>query len=304
MGTLSASDNTSNIKLNDLLDGAIDLHIHSGPDCVDRWGDTIDIARLAVEMGMRGVVFKDHFRPTTHKAVLTKKAVPDLEIFSLHACNHPCGGLSYRCVMMSIEEGVKVIQMPTMDSTHQHSRATQGHLFTHFLFDSKVEPISLYNEGSQDFTDDLLRILEAVKKYDLVLSNGHISPEETIDLFRKAISMGIKPERCMVEHPNSNPAFTMDHMKAIADMGAYLNISYNACNPLFAGRHPKEGSDIVKAVGAEQCTIITDGGQHTSPGPAEGMRVFCNMLMFLGVSREEIDIMIKSNPAKILGLEE
>ncbi len=105
-----------------------------------------------------------------------------------------------------------------------------------------------------------------------------------------------------VEHPNSNPSFTMEHMKAIGDMGAFLNISYNAINPLFAGRHPKEGADIVKEVGAEHCTVITDGGQHTSPGPAEGMRVFCNMLMHLGVKRKEIDLMIKTNPAIILGL--
>ncbi|MBT5946143.1 MAG: hypothetical protein HOG94_00600, partial [Nitrospinaceae bacterium] len=281
-----AAEVRSNMKLNNLLDGAIDVHIHSGPDSVERWGDTIDIARLAIEMGMRGVVFKDHFRPTTHKALLTSKAVPGLEIFSLHACNHPCGGLSYRCVMMSIGEGAKVIQMPTLDSVHQHARETQGHLFTHFLFGTEVEPISLYNPGTQDFTDDLQKILDAVKKYDLVLSNGHISPVETIDLFEKAIAMGIKPERCMVEHPNSDPAYKMDHMKAIAALGAYLNISYNAINPMFAGRHPKEGADIVKEVGAKQCTIITDGGQHTSPGPAEGMRVFCNMFMQLGVSRD------------------
>ncbi len=297
------AETRSNIKLNNLLDGSIDVHIHSGPDSVERWGDTIDIARLAVEMGMRGVVFKDRFRPTTHKAILTKKTVPELEIFSLHACNHPCGGLSYRCVMMSIGEGVKVSQMPTLDSVHQHSKPTQGHLFTHFLFGTEVEPISLYNPGTKEFTDDLQKILEAVVKYDLVLSNGHISPEETIDLFRKAMAMGVKPERCMVEHPNSNPSFTMDHMKAIGDMGAFLNISYNAINPMFAGRHPKEGADIVKEVGAERCTVITDGGQHTSPGPAEGMRVFCNMLMQLGVERKEIDLMIKTNPAKILGLD-
>ena len=293
----------SNMKLNDLVEGAIDVHIHSGPDSVARWGDTIDIARLAVEMGMRGVVFKDHFRPTTHKAILTKKAVPDLEIFSLHACNHPNGGLSYRCVMMSIGEGLKVVQMPTLDSEHQFSKSKQGHLFTHFQFGEKVEPISLYNPGTKEYTDDLNKILEAVKKYDLVLSNGHISPEETIELFEKAIAMGIKPERCMVEHPNGNRSFTMDHMKAIGALGAFQNISYNACNPLFAGQHPQDGADIVKQVGAEQCTIITDGGQHTSPGPAEGMRVFCNMLMHCGVTREEIDLMIKVNPAKILGLD-
>ena len=60
-------------KKNVDITGSCDLHIHSGPDCVERWGDTIDIARVAVEMGMRAIVFKDHFRPTTHKAILSGK---------------------------------------------------------------------------------------------------------------------------------------------------------------------------------------------------------------------------------------
>lgn len=290
------------IKLNDLLEGAIDLHIHSGPDCVERWGDSIDIARLAVEMGMRGVVFKDHFRPTTHKALLTKKVVPDLEIFSVHACNQPNGGFSLRAVMMSVGEGVKVIMMPTNDSLHQASKPKRGHLFAHFLFGDELEPISIYNPGTEEICDELRKILEVVAKYDLVLSNGHLSPEETIHLFREAQALGVKPERCMVEHPNGNPFFTMDHMKRIADMGAFLSISYNACNPLFVGATPKDSAEIVKTIGAEHCTVITDGGQHTSPGPAEGMRVFCNMLMFYGVDRKDIDTMIKVNPAKVLGL--
>ncbi|MEK6709611.1 MAG: DUF6282 family protein [Nitrospinota bacterium] len=304
METLPAFVHSSTMKRNDLLEGAIDLHIHSGPDCVERWGDTIDIARLAVEMGMRGIVFKDHFRPTTHKTLLTRRAVPGIELFALHACNHPCGGLNYRCVMMSIEEGVTVIQMPTMDSVFQHSKP-RGHLFTHFLFGTEgYEPIGIYNPGTRELKDDLLRIIGAVRKYDLVLSNGHLSADETIDLFQKAIAMGVKPERCMVEHPNGSPeSFIMDKMKIMADMGVYLNISFNAVNPLFGARHPKEAADIIRTIGAEHCTLITDGGNHLAPPPADGMRVFANMLMHLGIPRKDIDLMIKTNPAKVLGLD-
>ncbi len=47
MGSES-TETRSNMKLDDLVEGAIDVHIHSGPDSVERWGDTIDIARLAL----------------------------------------------------------------------------------------------------------------------------------------------------------------------------------------------------------------------------------------------------------------
>ena len=288
-------------KKNVDITGSCDLHIHSGPDCVERWGDTIDIARVAVEMGMRAIVFKDHFRPTTHKAILTNRAVPDIDCFSLHACNHPQGGINYRCVMMSVEEGVKVIQMPTMDSLHQHSKPKQGHLFTHFKFGQKVEPISIYNPGTKQLTDDLHKIIEAVIKNDLILSNGHLSPEETFNLF-KAAKKKSKKVKLMVEHPNGNAAFTHDWVKKIAAQGALHNISYNACNPLFAGKHPREAAAMIKAVGPQHCTLITDGGNHTSPPPAIGMEVFANMMNFCGISKKDIDTMIKKNPAKILGL--
>jgi len=42
------------MRLDNLVEGSIDVHIHSGPDSVARWGDTIDIARLAVEAAVRG----------------------------------------------------------------------------------------------------------------------------------------------------------------------------------------------------------------------------------------------------------
>ena len=124
---------------------------------------------------------------------------------------------------MAVEEGVKVIQMPTMDSLHQHSKPKQGHLFTHFKFGQKVEPISIYNPGTKQLTDDLHKIIEAVIKNDLILSNGHLSPEETFNLF-KAAKRKSKEAKLMVEHPNGNAAFTHDWVKKIAAQGALHNI--------------------------------------------------------------------------------
>jgi hypothetical protein len=46
------------------LNGVIDLHAHSGPDGVPRAIDADDLARLAKERGMRGLVLKNHWEPT------------------------------------------------------------------------------------------------------------------------------------------------------------------------------------------------------------------------------------------------
>jgi predicted metal-dependent phosphotriesterase family hydrolase len=39
------------------------------------------------------------------------------------------------------------------------------------------------------------------------------------------------------------------------------------------------------------------------PSPAEGLRMFILSLMNQGITREEIDIMVRKNPAKLLGLD-
>jgi len=50
------------------LSGVIDIHAHTDPDSLPRSVDAIDLARLAKERGMRGIVLKNHYEPTTAQA--------------------------------------------------------------------------------------------------------------------------------------------------------------------------------------------------------------------------------------------
>ena len=49
--------------------------------------------------------------------------------------------------------------------------------------------------------------------------------------------------------------------------------------------------------------IATDFGQAYNPHPIDGMRQFIKVLLALGVSHSEIDVMARRNPAKLLNLE-
>jgi hypothetical protein len=50
------------------LSGVIDLHAHCAPDTSARSIDAIDLAKLARERGMRGIVLKNHQDPTASLA--------------------------------------------------------------------------------------------------------------------------------------------------------------------------------------------------------------------------------------------
>jgi hypothetical protein len=60
--------------------------------------------------------------------------------------------------------------------------------------------------------------------------------------------------------------------------------------------------DIIKAVGAEQCILSTDLGQTWNPLPVEGLRMFVVTLLKYGITEDEINLMTKIDPGKLLGL--
>src|SRR6185503_12059075 len=101
------------------LRGVIDIHVHSDPDSVARSIDAVDLARMAKERGMRGLVLKSHWEPTASMAYLVRKAVPGIEVFGEIDLNQAVGGVNATAVgrMASIKGGWgRVVWMPTFDA--------------------------------------------------------------------------------------------------------------------------------------------------------------------------------------------
>src|SRR5437660_12548060 len=73
------------------LDGVVDIHAHCDPDSMPRSIDAIDLAKLAHDRGMRGLVLKNHYEPTASLAYITRKVVPGIELFGGIALNRTVG---------------------------------------------------------------------------------------------------------------------------------------------------------------------------------------------------------------------
>ena len=76
------------------LDGVIDIHAHTGPDSTARSIDAIDLAKLAKQRGMRGLVLKNHYESTAALAYVVRKEVPGIEIFGGIDLNRSVGGIN------------------------------------------------------------------------------------------------------------------------------------------------------------------------------------------------------------------
>jgi len=104
------------------LNGVIDFHVHSNPDSDQRSIDAIDLAQLAKQRGMRGLVLKNHYESTAALAYVVRKIVPGIEIFGGIDLNLTVGGMNPAAVerMTMVTGGWgRVVWMATNDNESQ-----------------------------------------------------------------------------------------------------------------------------------------------------------------------------------------
>lgn len=287
------------------LEDAIDMHVHIGPDDSPRYYDCIDLAKDASEHKMKAVVIKDHLAPSAAKAVLANHVSPSTLIFGGISLNETVGGLNPRSVISAIRTGAKVVWMPTVDAAYCVSKGKSGHWIREYIhkksFGYEVTGISLLT-GSGVLSPEATAVLEICFREDVVLSTGHVGPEECIALAEKADQLGY--QKLVVCHPNAwLEDFDMGILEKLAARGAFLELTFGACSPLHGRLDPHVIADIVQKVGADRCILSTDYGQVECAAPPEGLRIYCEVLSKCGLSDQELFTMVRNNPATLLGLE-
>lgn len=288
-----------------ILQGAVDIHVHVGPDYMPRYADAITLAEEAAACGMRALVLKCHLTNTVAAAHAACLAVPEVKSIGSITLNGTVGGLSPRSVITSIKSGAKVVWLPTVDAKYGFDKAKEGHWIKHYVHSSSfgypTEQLTITDENGV-LKPEVIEIIKICKEYNAVLCSGHISPKECLALAHKAKEMDY--HKVEITHANAwIEDFTMDIMQELTDNGAVLSLSYGACSPHNGRQDPEEIVNIIKTIGAEHCIMMTDYGQVNSPSPAQGLRVYYYLMKKLGVTVQELDLMIRQNPAKLLDLD-
>jgi hypothetical protein len=97
-----------------LLEGAVDLHVHGGPDLVPRRYTDLELAARARDAGMRAIVLKSHVESTVGRAA-SVAAATGLEVHGGLVLNaFASGGVDPEAVELSLQLGARVIWMPTV----------------------------------------------------------------------------------------------------------------------------------------------------------------------------------------------
>jgi hypothetical protein len=277
------------------LAGVIDFHCHAGPDISNRSISDLDLARLAKKEGMRGIVLKNHYTMTADRAQTAMKEVGGVEVFGGIALNRSVGGLNAEAVRrMAAMEGHrgKVVWLPTVDAENSFEHGPGARKFVRVVKDGKPVP-------------EIYEVLAVIAQNDLILETGHSTPAESLILIPVAKQAGVK--KIIVTHAQLLGA-TVEQMKQMANLGAYIEFCWQS---YLAKKGDKNEGDqkaiaecvkAIQSIGAEHCIIDSDLGQPGNPLHPYGMRAFILSLKANGMSEQDIDLIARKNPAKLLGL--
>lgn len=273
------------------LDGAIDIHMHCGPDVLPRSVDAIDLARLAKAEGMRAIVLKNHYVPTANDAYLTRKVVPGIEVFGGIDLNLTVGGINPAAVenMAHIAGGYgRMVWMTSFDSRAQVESEKKQRPYVPVTKNGELLP-------------EVKQVIAIVAKYNLVLETGHNYPDEILAMIREANRAGVK--HIVVTHAMIAPIhMNIAQMKEAASLGAYIEFVYNGLIGPYKEFSFDDYAKAIHAIGAEHAILASDLGQVVNPVHTEGLKLYYAGLLQAGVTQAEIDTMTRVNPAKVLDL--
>ena len=283
-----------------LLQGVCDIHLHCRPDSRERSVDEYGFMQDAVRAGYRAVMFKSNDFSCHDRAYIIRQALPEAECFGSFCMNRVHGDkVNVFAARKAVETSgglCRCIWMPTLDAAYQYQ--SEGR---------KEKGIPVL-DGNGQVLPEVAKVMEICAEADIIFATGHSSPEESITLVRKAHEIGVK--RIVVTHANSSIwTMTQDQVRRCIDLGAYMEYCYLPClwgegtkMPQYKRQTIKEFASFVR-IDPTRSFISTDLGQAVMPHPIEGMRDCILKLQAEGIPQSDIDLMVRHNPAMLIGLD-
>jgi|Deesub1362A_J573_1020465.scaffolds.fasta_scaffold00472_5 hypothetical protein len=283
---------------NNLLEGAIDHHIHSYPDFVYRTQDMFEIALDAAKAKMRAVCFKDHYNLTANCAYLVQRYID--ELVDKEELDHRIevyGGIGLN---FSIDPEIvkKAVEYPNMKMVWFPTFNSAGYL----RGAGKSGGLPLI-DSNDNVLPEVEQIMEIAAKNKIGIGFGHTDFKELRPLAEKAEEIGV---RAVLDHPLLElNKLTLDEIRELSTFKTtYVGVY---CQPMIPSLYqpvadPSETIKVIEEIGSDKCIIASDFGQVLHIDTIDGIRIFIRALLGFGISEKEIETMIKYNPAKLLYL--
>lgn len=280
-----------------LLADAVDVHVHTAPDLVDRFETDVELAREAVDAGMGGIVVKSHVVPTVGRVDLVNEAVGTDILAGGIALNGSVGGLNPDAAEVALDLGAAIVWLPTAWSANHASRARAAGVeqFVGQRVPGPDEELSVLDEAGE-LTPPTRQIIDLVAEHDAVLGTGHLAPPAIEAVVSACADAGVD---VLVNHPCFRVVdLSMDRMDRLADMGAVMEFCAYSVQST-DGHSVQRVADAVDRVGPDHALLATDFGQAENP-PVPGLARFGTALVDAGLDRSTVRTMVAETPTRLL----
>jgi len=282
----------------DLIDGAVDMHVHTAPDLVERYESDLALASDVRDAGMAGTVVKSHVVPTAGRTAIANEAMGDELLYGGVALNGSVGGINVDAVRVALDLGAELVWLPTAWSGNHASQARDAGE-TEFVgqrLPAADEELSVLTDGA--LREDVSEIVRLVGEADAVLGTGHLGVEEIEAVVAACADADAS---CLVNHPFFRIVdLPVETQVRLAEDGAVMEYCGYAVEST-PGHSVDRVARAVDRVGPENAVIATDFGQATNP-PVEGLARYAGALVEAGLSEAEVRTLVSETPKRLLGI--
>ena len=292
----------------ELVRGAYDLHVHLGPDAVERSAYDFETARRFAEVGMAGMVLKSHYVPTAERAAVARRLVPAVDTRGSITLNATVGGLNPLAIEIAAREGAAVVWLPTVDAENETAgrvdlpenanvpvwAALQQDLRRRGFATPPVPVV----DGAGRIVPALGEVLRLVAEHDLVLATSHLNRDEIFTVVDAAIEAGVT--KLIITHPEfPSQNLPAEDQAALAARGALLERCFTTPNTRKVAWEVMLRN--IRHCGVQASFLASDLGQKNAAPVEYGLAHFADRLLAEGFSETEIRTMAVDNTRRLLG---
>lgn len=292
----------------EILRGACDMHVHSGPALVARGVDHVEAVRACAEAGMRALVIKDQHVPSGNICQLLQKYfVNENENFNVYGgliLGNTQGGINPAIVEAAIGYDTKIVWMPVLSAAyHKERTALMSAAATSTLpkpkFPLKFNPPQTILDSCGKLLPAVCDIVKLIADADIVLATGHLNPKTEIPLLLdEAVKQGVK--KVVITHPEFFKDHTVEEQRAYSDAGFFVE---HILATIYSKKQTYDDLYTLITEGGDNVIISSDLGQVGRPNPVAGLTVFIEEMQKRGISDETLRRIMCHNQRKLLNLE-
>ena len=291
-----------------LVRGAFDPHVHVAPDFAPRRITDLELAGRCLELGLAGFALKSHYTATAERAAVVRAAVPGVRALGTITLNHAVGGLNASAVEVAARQGARIVWLPTVSAVGEFEEVQHADpdgnvpVWVRFELELRaagVRPraVPVLDEAGEPLPE-LLEVLGAIARHDLVLATGHLSRDEIFVVVDAAVAAGVRT--IVVTHPEfPSQRISPADQQALAERGALMERAFTTP---YTGKCTWDAVfAATRAVGARRTVWGTDLGQVFNPPVEDGLALMADRFLDAGFSEEDVRMMAVENTRRLAG---